>query len=137
MKASYSNVNELYKPLGCKQAERIDMKKVMERIQIQMEQRTRKIVGEGYNDKNLVKAINCRVIPVAVCMMNVCNFTGKLIDQLDKGIKKILRENNMHGNERSDERLYLGRGLGARGLKDVYVERKVKVRCYMTFSSSV
>ena len=101
------------------------MKKVMERVQIKMEQRTRTLVGEGLYDKNLVKAINCRVIPVSAYMMNICNFTGKELDQLDQGIKKILRENKMHGKQCSDERSNLRRELGGRGiksLKDVYAE---------------
>ena len=87
MKALDLNGNEICKFLGCGQTERIDMKKVMERIQTLMEQRTRKPVGEGLYDKNLVKAMNCRVIEVAAYMMNVHNFTGKELDQLDKGIK--------------------------------------------------
>ena len=45
--------NEIYKFLGCEQAERIDTKKVIEIIQIQMEQRTRKRVEGGlYNKKS-------------------------------------------------------------------------------------
>ena len=73
-------------------------------------------------------------------MMNVCNFTGKELDQLDTGIKKILTENNMHGKQCSDERFYLRREPGGRGiksLKDVYAETIVRVACYMTFSSSM
>ena len=42
------------------------------------------------------------MIPVAAYMINVCNFTGKKLDQPDKGIKKILREKNMHGRKCSD-----------------------------------
>ena len=34
--------------------------------------------------KNLVKARNCGVISVAAYMMNICNFRGKELDQLDK-----------------------------------------------------
>ena len=64
-----------------------------------MERRTRKLIGEDLYDKNLVKAINFRVISVAAYMMNVCNFTRLELDQFDKGIKKILRENNLHGNQ--------------------------------------
>ena len=108
----------------------------MERTQ--MEQRIRKLVGEGLYDKILV--INCRVIPVTVYMMNLCNFTGKDLDQLDKGIKKILSDNNMHDKPCRDERLYLRRELGGggtKGLKEVYAETKVRVTYYMTFSSSV
>ena len=104
-----------------------------------MEQRTIKLVGEGLYDKNLVKAINCRVISVAPYMMNICNFIVKELDQLDKGIKKILRDNNIHGKQCSDYRLYLRRELGGRGPKsptDVHAETNVWVACYMTFSSS-
>ena len=44
MKTLDPKENEISKFLGCEQAERIDMKKVVERIQIQMEQRTRELV---------------------------------------------------------------------------------------------
>ena len=84
-----------------------------------MEQRTRKLVGEGLYDKNLVNAITCRLIPVAAFMMNVCNYTGKEIDQLDKGIKKILIEKSMQDKQCSDKRLYLQRELGGRGIKSL------------------
>ena len=62
MKALDRNQNEIHMFVGCKQAERIDIKKVMKRPLIQIEQRTRKLVGEELHDKNLVKAINYRVI---------------------------------------------------------------------------
>ena len=121
MNALEPNENKINKFLGCEQAERIDMKKAMKTFQIQMEKRTRKLVGGGLYDKTMVKAINCRVI--LADMMNVCTFTGKELDQLDKGIKKISRESNMHGEQCSDERLYLRRELGGRRIKslnDVY-----------------
>ena len=38
--------NEIYRFLGCERPETIDIKKVMERFQIQMKHRTRKLVGE-------------------------------------------------------------------------------------------
>ena len=68
------------------------------------------------------------MIPVAAYMINIYNFTGKEFHQLDKGIKKVLRENSMHGKQYSDERLCLKRELGGKGLrnlKDVYAETKV------------
>ena len=140
MKALDRNQNEIYKFLECKKTERIDIKKVMERLLIQMEQRTKKVVGEELHDKNLVKAINYRVIPVAAYITNVCNFTGKELDKIEKGIKKILRVHNMHCKQCSDERLYIRTKLGGRGiksLKDVYEEKKLRVACYMMFSSSI
>ena len=138
MKALDPKENEVYKFLGCKQAEEIDKKNVMERVKHDVEQRT-KMVNEGLYDKNLVKAINCRAIPVAAYVMNICNLTGKEIEQLDKSVKTILREHNMHGRQSSDECLYLKRQLGGRGFKsfkDVYRETKVRVACYMIYSES-
>ena len=105
-----------------------------------MEQRTRKLVGERLYDKILVKAINCRVITVTAYMMDVCNFAEKELDQPDKGIRKILRENNMHCKQCSDEILYLRWELGGRlieSLNNVYAEAKVRVACFITFSSSI
>ena len=61
------------------------------------------------------------------------------VDELDKAIKKILRDNKMHGREASDKRLYMRRENGRRGLKsmkDLYEETKVRVACYMTHSES-
>ena len=57
MKVLDRNENETYKFLGFKLEEKIDMKKkVMGRLQIQMEKRIRKLAGEELHDKNLVKA---------------------------------------------------------------------------------
>ena len=51
MKVLDPKKNQIHKLLGCEQAERIDIEKVMERLQIQMEQTTRKLVREGLYDK--------------------------------------------------------------------------------------
>ena len=82
-----------------------------------MEHRTEKPVGEGLFEENLINAINCKVIPVGAYMMNVCNFKRKELDQDDTGIKKILRENNMHGKQCSDDQLHLRRKLGGKTTK--------------------
>ena len=45
----------------------------------------------------------------------------------------------MHGKQSSDERLYLARSLGGRGLnclRDVYMETKIRIACYMAKSES-
>jgi hypothetical protein len=48
-------------------------------------------------------------------------------------------EKKMHGRQASDERLYLPGCKGGRGIKsmrDPYKEKKVRVACDMTMSSS-
>ena len=64
------------------------------------------------NDKNLVKVINTKVIPVAAYPMNVCKFTQSELTELDQVIKRELRKNNMLGRQASDERLYMKRKDG-------------------------
>ena len=56
-------------------------------------------------DGNLIKAINCRVILVAAYVMNVCNLQKQDIEELDKNIKLILRQEKYHGKMESDELL--------------------------------
>ena len=52
------NKNEIYKFLGCEQADKIDVKRVMERVQKEI-RRLDHLTGLNLNDKNLMKAINC------------------------------------------------------------------------------
>ena len=86
------------------------------------------------NDQNLVRAINCRVIPVAGYIMNVCRLGKGELDELDKILKTTLRRERFHGRQSSDERLFTSRGEGGRGFKsfkEVYEETKTRVACYM------
>jgi hypothetical protein len=88
---------------------------------------------------NLIKAINTRATLVASYVMNVCQFNKKQLDDLDKLVKRELCDKGMHGKQASDERLYMGRDDGGRGLKsmkDVYEETKVRVACYMADQES-
>ena len=103
------------------------------------QKRMNALVQQDLYDKNLIKAINRTVIPVAGYVMNICTFTKQKLDELDKAIKKILRDNKMHGRQASDEWLYMRREYGERGLKhmkDLYKETKVRVACHMTHSES-
>ena len=139
MKALNPDQREMYKFLGCEQAEKIDIERVMARVKAETQKRMNALVQQDLYDKNFIKAINRTVIPVAGYVMNVCTFTKQKLDELDKAIKKILRDNKMHGRQASDERLYMRRENGGRGLKnmkDLYEETKVRVACYMTHSES-
>ena len=64
------------------------------------------IANTELNDANLIKAINMKVIPVA---MNICRFNVGELKELDQTIKRELRGKNMLGKQASDERLYLKR----------------------------
>ena len=111
----------------------------MARVKAETQKRMNALVQQDLYDKNLFKAMNRTVIPVAGYVMNVCTFTKQKLDELDKAIKKILRDNKMHGRQASDERLYMRRENGERclkNMKDLNEETKVRVACYMTHSES-
>ena len=87
-----------------------------------------------------MKAINCRVTPVAGYIMNVCNLRKGDLELIDMSVKAILRDEGFHERQASDERLYVKRVAGCRGLKsfkEVYDETKVRVACHMAKSTNI
>ena len=70
--------------------------------------------------------------------MNVIKITKTEHTELEMIVKRVLRDKKMHGMQCSDERLYLPRDLGGRGLKSfrtVYEETKIRIVCYMCKSN--
>ena len=106
------------------------MKRVKKGIGKKLDHLTR----QNLNDKNLIKPINCRVIPVAGYVMNVFNL-GKIdLDEQNKVVKSVFQRERFHGKKSSDDRLYSKKKEGGRGLKSfkkVYDETKTRVPCYM------
>ena len=91
------------------------------------------------NDKNLVKVISTKVIPVAAYPMNVCKFTQPELTELDQVIKRDLRNNKILEQQASDERLYMKEKDGGRGLKSlrgVYEETRLHAGCYVFVSDN-
>ena len=71
--------------------------------------------------------------------MHVCKFTQSELPELDQVIKRDLRKNNMLGRQTSDERLYMKRKDGGRGLKslrEVYEKTRLRLGCYMFVSDN-
>ena len=130
---------EVYKFLGVEQADCVITKVVFERIKSEIEERIKMLVNTELNGRNLISAINVKVIPVAAYAINVCKFSKAELNVLDKIVKKELRSKQMLGKQASDERLYLKRENGRRGLKsmrDVYKETRLQVACYMSKSEN-
>ena len=113
--------NGIYKFLGIEQADGIKTKTVFERVKGEVNKRVK--MNADLNDVNLVRAINTKVIPVAAYLMNVWKFTGGELKELDQVMKRELRSKYMLGKQSSDDRLYLMREDGGRGIKslrDIY-----------------
>ena len=63
----------MYKFLGCEQGNKIDVKKVMQRVKKKIGKRLEQLIDVNLNDENLVNATNSRVVLVAGYVMNVFN----------------------------------------------------------------
>lgn len=132
--------NQIYKFLGIEQADGIQTKTVFERVKDEVSKRVKMITNTELNDVNLIKAINMKVVPVAAYAMNICKFSVGELKELDQIVKRELRGKNMLGKQASDERLYLKREKGGRGLKslrDTYKETRLRVACYMAKSTNL
>ena len=139
MKTMDSDENETYKFLGIEQADGIRTKTVFKRVKEEVLKMMKIIINTELNDANLIKAINMKIIRVAAYVMNICKFSVGELKELDQIIKKQLRGKNMLGRQASEERLYLKREKGGRGLKslrDVYKETRLRVACYMAKSNN-
>ena len=71
--------------------------------------------------------------------MNICKFNVSELKELDQIIKRKLSGRSMLGRQVSDERLYLEREKGGRGLKSmmgVYKETRLRVACYTVKSTN-
>ena len=131
--------NEVYKFLGIEQADGIRKKTVLERVNEEVLKRVKMIVNTKLNDANLMKAMSMEAIPVAAYAMNICRFNDGELTELDQTIKRELRGKNMLEEQASDERLYLKREEGGRGLKslkDTYKETRLRVTCYIAKSTN-
>ena len=85
-----------------------------------------------------MEAINCRVIPVAGRIINVCVIRKGELEDLDKMVKDILRERKFHGRQANNEQLCMRQKESGRGLmsfKYVYACKKPRVECYMAAST--
>ena len=134
MKAMDPDENEIYKFLGIQQADGIQTKTMFKRVKEEVWKRVKMIANTELSDANLIKAINKKVIAVAAYAMNICRFNFRELKELNQMNKRELRGKNMLGKQASDERLYLKREKGRRGLKllrNTYKETRLPVACYM------
>ena len=101
MDALDPNKSEFYRFLGCEQAVKIDVKRVMERVKKEIRRRLDYLTGLNLNGQNLMKAINCQVIHVAGYVIKVCNLRKSDLDELDMIVKNVLRREGFHGRQSS------------------------------------
>ena len=139
MQALDPETNDFYKFLGCEQTNGIDVKRVLERVKLEMKKRMDRILNSSLSEKNLLKGINCYVLPIATYVMNVCKISKTDLTELDMIVKRKLRKKYIHGRICSDERLYMAKEVGGRGLRslrEAYINTKTRIACYLALSGN-
>ena len=91
-------VDDTHRFLGIEQGEGIKAK-----VKTEIQKRLISLTSKELYDKNLIRAINNKVVPVAAYPMNVCNFSEVELKGLDQMIKTELRSNNMLGRQSSED----------------------------------
>ena len=84
-----------------------------------------------------MKAINCRLVPVAGYLLNVCMLARNDLENLDKIVKNILKNEEFYRKKTSGEKLCKKNKDGGRRLGsfiNVYKDIKVRVVYYMATS---
>ena len=71
----------------------------MERVKKEIRKRLSHLSKLNLDDQNLMKAINCRGIPVPGYVMNVCHLAKNELEELDKIMTNALRSNRFHGRQ--------------------------------------
>ena len=92
MKIIDPDENKIYKFLEVEQADGNKKKEVYNRVKEEISRRMNIITRTELNDKNPLKAINTKAIPVAAYPMNICKFTQSGLTELDQIIKIFKKE---------------------------------------------
>ena len=88
------------------------------------------------NVVHLVRAINAKVIPVAACVINFCKFKNGELKELDQVLRGKMRAVNILGNKEVTRDCTSRGGHGIKSMRHVYQETKLRVPCYMAFSTN-
>ena len=103
MKTMDLDQKEIYKFLGVEQADRIKTREVYNKLKEEVNTRLQMLTKTKLSDKNLTKAINTKVFPVAAYAKNVCPFTKTESSELDLVVERELKKYNMSERQSSDE----------------------------------
>ena len=90
-------------------------------------------------ERNLIKAINTKVMGLVRYTMMVCHYTKTELRELDMKLRTTMVEYKARNNEDSIERMYLPRKVGGRGILSfelVYNMTKILVAIYLCLTDT-
>ncbi|XP_055846222.1 uncharacterized protein LOC129912125 [Episyrphus balteatus] len=130
--------NEIYTYLGAAQSNRMDSAKMKKDLTSEFKGRIHKGAKSHLNGKNLIKAINTYAIPVLTYSFGVIKWSTTDLADLQRKIRTILTQYNLHHPRSCIERMTLPRREGGRGVIDLqtmHTKQITSLRQYFTEQS--
>ncbi|KAL1446207.1 hypothetical protein WDU94_000039 [Cyamophila willieti] len=110
---------QFYKYLGMKQYLNINHTSIKKELSSKYKSRLKKTLRSGLNSKNLVTTINTFCIPVLTYSFGLIKWTHTDVKALDRATRSMMTQFRIHHKNSSNERLYLPRRSGGRGLVNI------------------
>ncbi|KAL1446790.1 hypothetical protein WDU94_005582 [Cyamophila willieti] len=128
MEIEQMDTDELYKYLGIMQSKQIAQSEMKRKLQTEFRSRLYKLMKSKLNGKNVIKAINTYAIPAITYSFGIVKWTKTDLRNLQRSIRTIMTQFNMHHPKACLERMTLPRRSGGRGLLDIEVlhDRQIK-----------
>ena len=130
---------ETYKYLGVNEGNGINHASMKEKIRKWYYQRIRLVLKIKLNSKNCIEAINILSVPVVQYSFNIINWNIADLNRLDTKTCKLLTSNKMYHPKADDDRLYLPRSSGGRGMIELQTSYKtitIGIQKYLTVSNN-
>ena len=111
--------NETYKYLGILEADTIKQAEMKSKIQKEYLRRTKKLLETKLSNRNLIKGINTRAVPLVRYWGPFLKWTREEIRQMNQRTRKLMtRHEALHPKDDVD-RLYVPKKEGGRGLASI------------------
>jgi hypothetical protein len=107
------------KYLGIEESECIQHQQTKERLKKEYRRRLRMILKSELKARNIITAIGALAVPVLRYSFGIINWRMEEIKQIDNKTRKMLIMYKMHHSKVDEDRLYVKRTEGWRGLLQV------------------
>ena len=110
---------ETYKYLGILEADSIKQVEMKDKIQKEYLRRTRKLLATKLSNRNLIKEINTRAVPLFRYSRPFLKWTSDELKQMDQRTRKLMTMHKALHPRDDIDRLYVSRKEGGRGLASI------------------
>ena len=124
-----------YRYLGILENHKVLHKDMKSEIRNEYFKRLKKILKSELNSKNMMNAINTFAIPTLTYCFQILDWSLTELEQIERETRKQMKRNYTMNNNSNNNRIYLPRSLGGRGMLsivDQYKKSTINMSIYLT-----